>query len=57
MDIVTRVVARARGGSIVRLQLGGARTLEALPGILDGLAGAGLRVVSLDELLGLPAGD
>jgi peptidoglycan/xylan/chitin deacetylase (PgdA/CDA1 family) len=56
MDIVTRVVARARGGSIVRLQLGGARTLEALPGILDGLAGAGLRVVSLEELLGLPAG-
>ena len=56
MDIVTRVVARARGGSIVRLQLGGARTLEALPGILDGLAGAGLRVVSLDELLGLGVG-
>jgi len=56
-DIVTRVVARARGGSIVRLQLGGARTLEALPGILDGLAEAGLRVVSLDAMLGLPAGD
>ena len=56
-DIVTRVVARAQGGSIVRLQLGGARTLDALPGILDGLAGAGLRIVSLDELLGLPAGD
>jgi peptidoglycan/xylan/chitin deacetylase (PgdA/CDA1 family) len=52
-DIVTRVVARARGGSIVRLQLGGARTLEALPGIIDGLAAAGLRIVSLDELLGL----
>jgi peptidoglycan/xylan/chitin deacetylase (PgdA/CDA1 family) len=56
-DIVTRVVARARGGSIVRLQLGGARTLDALPGIIDGLAGAGLRVVSLDELLGLAAGN
>ena len=56
-DIVTRVVARARGGSIVRLQLGGARTLDALPGIIDGLAGAGLRVVSLRELLGLAAGD
>ena len=51
-DIVTRVVARARGGSIVRLQLGGARTLDALPGIVDGLAATGLRVVSLDELLG-----
>ncbi len=56
-DIVTRVVARAQGGSIVRLQLGGARTLDALPGIVDGLAGAGLRIVALDELLGLGAGD
>ncbi len=52
-DIVARVVSRAGGGSIVRLQLGGARTLEALPGILDGLAAAGLRVAPLDELLGL----
>jgi peptidoglycan/xylan/chitin deacetylase (PgdA/CDA1 family) len=56
-DIVTRVVGRARGGSIVRLQLGGARTLDALSGIVDGLAGAGLRIVSLDELLGLAPGD
>jgi len=55
-DIVTRVVARARGGTIVRLQLGGARTLEALPGIVDGLTAAGLRIVSLDELLGLGDG-
>jgi peptidoglycan/xylan/chitin deacetylase (PgdA/CDA1 family) len=55
-DIVTRVVARARSGSIVRLQLGGARTLEALPGIVDGLAETGLRIVSLDELLGLGDG-
>ena len=55
-DIVTRVVARARGGSIVRLQLGGARTLEALPGIVDGLAASGLRIVALDELLGLGDG-
>lgn len=55
-DIVTRVVARAHGGSIVRLQLGGARTLEALPGIVDGLTGAGLRIVSLDELLGVEPG-
>jgi peptidoglycan/xylan/chitin deacetylase (PgdA/CDA1 family) len=55
-DIATRVVSRAGGGSIIRLQLGGAHTLEALPGILDGLASAGLRVVSLDELLGLSTG-
>lgn len=52
-DIVTRVVARAGGGSIVRLQLGGARTLEALPGIVDGLAARGLAVLSLSEILGL----
>ncbi len=55
-DIVTRVVARASGGSIVRLQLGGARTLEALPGIIDGLAERGLGVLSLSEVLGLGDG-
>jgi peptidoglycan/xylan/chitin deacetylase (PgdA/CDA1 family) len=52
-DIVARVVSRVEGGSIVRLQLGGARTLEALPGILEGLEAAGLRIAALDELLGL----
>jgi peptidoglycan/xylan/chitin deacetylase (PgdA/CDA1 family) len=55
-DIVTRVVSRARGGSIVRLQLGGARTLGALPGIVEGLAAAGLRVVPLSAVLGLEDG-
>lgn len=54
-DILARVVSRAGGGSIVRLQLGGAHTLDALPDIVDGLGAAGLRVVSLAELLGLPA--
>jgi hypothetical protein len=52
-DIVARVVSRASGGSIIRLQLGGARTLDALPGLLEGLAAAGLRVVPLGEVLGL----
>jgi hypothetical protein len=52
IDIVTRVVSRARGGSIVRLQLGGPRTLEALPGVVDGLAAAGLEILPLDEVLG-----
>lgn len=51
-DILARVVSRASGGSIIRLQLGGARTLDALPGIVDGLAAAGLRVVPLSEVLG-----
>ncbi len=55
-DIVARVVSRASGGSIVRLQLGGARTLEALPALLEGLAVAGLRVVPLSEVLGLGDG-
>jgi peptidoglycan/xylan/chitin deacetylase (PgdA/CDA1 family) len=55
-DVVARVVSRASGGSIIRLQLGGARTLDALPGILDGLAAAGLRVVPLGEVLGLGSG-
>ncbi len=52
-DIMARVVSDAHGGSIVRLSLNGTYTLEALPGILDGLASAGLRVVSLGELLGV----
>ncbi len=55
-DIVARVVSRASGGSIVRLQLGGARTLEALPGIVEGLAAAGLRVVPLRDVLGVGEG-
>ena len=54
-DIAARVLSRATGGSIVRLTLGGAHTLEALPAILDGLAARGLRVVPLAELLGVPA--
>ncbi len=52
-DIMARVVSDAQGGSIVHLSLNGTYTLEALPGIIDGLASAGLRVVSLGELLGV----
>lgn len=55
-DIMARVVSDARGGSIVRLSLNGTYTMEAMPGILDGLASAGLRVVSLSELLGVSSG-
>jgi peptidoglycan/xylan/chitin deacetylase (PgdA/CDA1 family) len=46
------VLANAHGGSIVLLHLGGYHTLEALPGILDGLAARGLRAVTLTEMLG-----
>lgn len=52
LDIVARVVSRAEGGSIVRLRLDGARTLEALPGIIEGLGAAGLEILPLDEVLG-----
>jgi peptidoglycan/xylan/chitin deacetylase (PgdA/CDA1 family) len=51
-DIQATVLANARGGSIVVMHLGGYRTLEALPGILDGLAARGLRPVTLTEMLG-----
>jgi hypothetical protein len=54
-DIAARVISRAAGGSIVRLNLGGTHTLEALPAILDGLAANGLQVVSLPDLLGVAA--
>jgi peptidoglycan/xylan/chitin deacetylase (PgdA/CDA1 family) len=50
-DIEATVVANARGGSIVLLHVGGYHTLEALPGILDGLAARGLRPVTLTEML------
>jgi peptidoglycan/xylan/chitin deacetylase (PgdA/CDA1 family) len=51
-DIQATVLANAQGGSIVLMHLGGYRTLEALPGILDGLAARGLRPVTLTEMLG-----
>jgi peptidoglycan/xylan/chitin deacetylase (PgdA/CDA1 family) len=51
-DIVARVLARAQGGSIILMHLGGYNTLEALPGIVDGLRTRGLEPVTLDRLLG-----
>jgi len=51
-DIVTRVLSRATGGSIVLLHMGGEHTLEALPGIVDGLDQAGLAPVTLAEMFG-----
>jgi peptidoglycan/xylan/chitin deacetylase (PgdA/CDA1 family) len=49
-DIVAKVVGRAEGGSIVLLHLGGFNTLEALPGIVEGLRAKGLRPVTLAEM-------
>lgn len=47
----SRTLAAAKGGSIVSLHLGHAGTVEALPGILAGLAARGLSAVRLTELL------
>jgi peptidoglycan/xylan/chitin deacetylase (PgdA/CDA1 family) len=51
-DLVARVLARAQGGSIVLMHLGGFNTLEALPRMVDGLRSRGLEPVTLDRLLG-----
>jgi len=50
-QIVSTVLSRARGGSIVLMHLGGYETLEALPRVVDGLRGAGFELVTLDELI------
>ncbi len=50
-DIVTRVIAKAQGGSIVLMHLGGWHTLEALPDLLAGLQSRGLTPVTLGEML------
>jgi hypothetical protein len=50
--MVAKVRAKAQGGSIVLMHLGGFNTLEALPGLLDACADLGLQPVTLDEMLG-----
>jgi peptidoglycan/xylan/chitin deacetylase (PgdA/CDA1 family) len=49
-DIVAKVQANARDGSIVLMHLGGYHTLEALPGILAALENMGLLPVTLSEM-------
>lgn len=51
-QIVAKISANARGGSIVLMHLGGWNTLEALPGILAALEDRGLIPVTLDEMFG-----
>jgi peptidoglycan/xylan/chitin deacetylase (PgdA/CDA1 family) len=51
-DIVTKVLSRAEGGSIVLMHLGGWHTLEALPDLVAGLDARGLAPVTLAEMLG-----
>ncbi len=49
--VVTRTLSAVRGGSIVSLHFGHQGTVDALPGILDGLSHKGLRPVTTTELL------
>ncbi|MBV9204458.1 MAG: polysaccharide deacetylase family protein, partial [Actinobacteria bacterium] len=49
--IVSTVLTSTRPGSIISLHLGHAGTVTALPAIVRGLAGRGLRPVTLTELL------
>ena len=51
-DIVAKVLANVRGGSIVLNHLGGYNTYAALPRVIAGLRAAGWNLVTLDELLG-----
>ena len=51
-QIVSKVLANARGGSIVLMHLGGYNTYAALPRVVDGLRARGFDLVTLDELLG-----
>jgi peptidoglycan/xylan/chitin deacetylase (PgdA/CDA1 family) len=51
-DIVAKVLANSRGGSIVLNHLGGYNTYAALPRVVAGLRAAGYDLVTLDELLG-----
>lgn len=50
-DIVAKVLAKAQGGSIVLMHLGGWHTLEALPDLLAGLQAKGLTPVTLTTML------
>ncbi len=50
-QIVTKVLDRAQGGSIVLMHLGGYETYEALPRIVSGLRDQGYALVTLAELL------
>lgn len=49
--VTRRVLAGARGGSIISLHLGHPGTVQALPAILDGLNRSGLHPVALSQLL------
>ncbi|MFJ6379141.1 polysaccharide deacetylase family protein [Kitasatospora sp. NPDC092039] len=49
-ELQRRVLNSVRGGSVVALHMGHQCTVDALPGILDGLARAGLKPVTASQL-------
>jgi peptidoglycan/xylan/chitin deacetylase (PgdA/CDA1 family) len=51
-EMVAKLLAKAKGGSIVLMHLGGYHTLEALPGLLAATGTLGLQPVTLTEMLG-----
>jgi peptidoglycan/xylan/chitin deacetylase (PgdA/CDA1 family) len=54
--VASRVLAKVSAGSIVSLHLGHAGTVQAMPQILDGLKGRGLRAVTMSSLMGAVVG-
>jgi len=51
-DMVAKLRAKAQGGSIVLMHLGGYNTLAALPGIVAAVGDLGLAPVTLGEMFG-----
>ena len=51
-DMKAKLLAKAQGGSIVLMHLGGYNTLQALPGILAASQTLGLQPVTLSEMFG-----
>ncbi|MFF4919537.1 polysaccharide deacetylase family protein [Kitasatospora xanthocidica] len=49
-ELQRRVLNSVRGGSVVALHMGHQCTVDALPGVLDGLAKAGLKPVTASQL-------
>jgi hypothetical protein len=50
--MAAKLRAKAQGGSIVLMHLGGYNTLAALPGILAAATDLGLQPVTLGEMFG-----
>lgn len=49
--VIDRVLARASDNGVVLMHVGGLKTIEALPEIINGLRDAGYQLVTLEEIL------